>query len=313
MLAANRTRPRSSMLAAELRDALGRRQKELPSRWLLPVIAGQAQTIPPTISGEWRDAESRLACQAVERLVDHTLPRAVVCLHASASRATSRVLAAVRARRSIVDVAVVEADPMLARAVARQLTGDGEREIAPLTADSTLDLALPDHFPRPRVYLSLGNSLGATTAVGAVRTLRVLRSTMTPGDAVVFGLVTDVPVADDSTVSSDDAERHFGALRRINETFGSGFDPSRFQCRSRYDAESKRREVHLVAREAVETEIPGVGEVRLRKGETIRTAVSCSFDRARFGAMLGGVGLALQSWECHPSGRLAVAVASPAI
>jgi L-histidine N-alpha-methyltransferase len=166
------------------------------------------------------------------------------------------------------------------------------------------------------VYLCLGNVLGATTAVGAVRLLRVLRTTMTPGDSLVLGL--DARQSGAMRALSDEefeacASRHLGALGEVNSAVGVGFDLSHFEFRATIDAENSRLETHVVARRPHEVEVPGVCTVRLRKGESIRTSVRCVFDRNRVAAMLTGVGLTLRHWDTDAEGRYVVALAAPAV
>lgn len=309
------TSPRSTLLAAELRDALGRRQKELPARWLAMIATSSASGVGETV-GPAADQEAELCQAALEGCLLDLRPRGVVCVHPSAAPVTSRFLNVLRRRATPVAVVVVEWSFSLARRMARSLA-DSVADSAPLItaieADCTLALPLPDPFPTPRLYLCLGNTLGAVSAVGAVRMLRVLRSTMTPGDAVLLGVTLAAPPAMDRTpLPAADPAPHLGALASINRAFSATLDPCRFDCESRYDPENRRVETHLVARRALEVEIPGVCDVRLRKGESIRTAVSCTFDRSRLTAMLGGVGFSLRGWEQAEGDRIAVAVACPA-
>jgi uncharacterized SAM-dependent methyltransferase len=63
----------------------------------------------------------------------------------------------------------------------------------------------------------------------------------------------------------------------------------------------------------VQLEVPGVCDVRFKKGESIRTSVSCAFDRNRVMAMMSGVGLTLREWRTDPTARFAVALATPAV
>jgi L-histidine N-alpha-methyltransferase len=185
-----------------------------------------------------------------------------------------------------------------------------------VVCDLTLELPLPDNFPRPRVYLCLGNVLGTFAPVGAVRLLRILRTTMRPRDRIVLDL--DAPERTTIRSLPDDqfdvaASRHLGALSLINTTAGAAFDILRFDFRPTFDAENSRVETHLVARKALDVEVPGIGAIRLKKGESIRTSVRCAFDRNRVAAMMAGVGLALREWTTDADRRYVVALATPAV
>ena len=99
---------------------------------------------------------------------------------------------------------------------------------------------------------------------------------------------------------------------KVQSTTGASLDPGRFVFRPSYDRDNCRIETHLVARRAFSLEVPGVCDVRFKKGESIRTSVSCVFDRNRVSAMLGGVGLSLDAWTTDAEARYVVALAVPA-
>jgi len=311
-------RPLSSEIASELRDALRRRQKELPARWLAAVDATTLREGTGALPVHARDAvERELGLALLQTQRPDARPRGIVCIRPSASSANVALADALCMRGSVASVAAVELDSRLAVEMLDRVASRGVRELSSaLACDCTVELPLPDDFPRPRVYLCLGNVLGSSTAVGAVRLLRVLRTTMSPSDSIVLGL--DAVAADPAPAVPDDdhdaaAARHLQALGLINATVGGGFDLSRFEYRTTFDTENIRVETHLVARRAIDVTLPGVCDVRFRKGESIRTSVSCRFDRNRVTAMMAGVGLALREWTEDSDRRFVVALSSPAV
>ena len=333
MLRIDRSTPLSVEAATELRDALSRRQKELPARWLAMLDAEMlADDRAPVTGHALEPVERTLGLALLRDHIGDARPRSVVCLHPSASAANADLVAALCDRGCVTAIATAELDATLATRILARITPAGARRAsAALACDWTVDLPVPDPFPRPRVYLALGNTLGRTTAVGAVRMLRVVRSTMNPGDHIILGLdarrheteqspaVAAVgavgavaAVAADVTDVATAAARDFRALELVNATAGAAFDPGRFEFRPTFDAENCRLETHLVARKALEVRIPGVCDVRFKKGESIRTSVSSTFDRTRVSAMLAGVGLTLRQWTTDPESRVVVALASPA-
>jgi len=102
-------------------------------------------------------------------------------------------------------------------------------------------------------------------------------------------------------------------LEWVNVSTGATFDLDIFEYESRYDRDNRRVETHLIARRTFSVEVPGVCDVRLRKGESIQTSVRCLFDRARVSAMLGGVGLARREWTTDPGDTYVVALATPEV
>lgn len=317
MLRAERP-PLSIQVATELRDALSRRQKELPARWLAALDATTLRDGTGSLpSHEHETIESELALRLVRDKLSDARPRGVVCIRPSASAVNLTLADALCQRGSVTSIAAAELDSKLAvEMLERVASRDVCESSAAVACDCTIELPLPDNFPRPRVYLCLGNVLGSVTAVGAVRLLRILRTTMTPTDSIILGL--EASYAESTADMSDarletEASRHLSALSLINSTIGASFDVSRFDYRSSFDPENRRFETHLIARNALDVDVPGVCAVRLRKGESIRTSVSCLLDRNRVAAMMVGVGLRLAEWTSDTTGRYVVALATPAL
>jgi uncharacterized SAM-dependent methyltransferase len=311
------TTPLSMEAATELRDALGRRQKELPPRWLAALDAAAFRNGAELGPEHELDATERdLGLALLRNSLPDARPRGIVCIRPSMSSATAALVHSLCDRGSVTAIVAAELDAALATAMIDRVAPSNVRQSsAAVECDTTLDLPLPDRFPRPRVYLGLGNVLGSSSAVGAVRMLRVMRSTMSHSDCVVLGLDTVRAASPDRLLPADEldaAVRHFRALELLNSAAGAGFDPGRFEFRPVFDAESSRHETHLVARRAFEVAVPGVGHVRFRKGESIRTSSSSAFDRTRVSAMLAGVGLTLREWTTDPESRFVIALASPA-
>ena len=307
----------SPEIAGELRDALGRRQKELPARWLAAVDAAGLRNGGALPIHEHESLERELGLALLRDQLPAVHPRGVVCIQPSASRENFTLAETLCQRGSVMSIGAAELDSKLAVEMIERIASSGICESSSAVAcDCTIELPLPDRFPRPRVYLCLGNVLGATTAVGAVRLLRVLRTTMTPGDSLILGLearqsAAVQPISDEEFEAS--AARHLGALGVVNSAVGGAFDLSQFEFRATVDAENSRLETHVVARRAHEVDVAGVCAVRLRKGESIRTSVRCVFERNRVAAMLTGVGLALRNWNSDAEGRYVVALAAPAV
>ena len=302
-------------IASELCDALSRRQKELPSRWLAAVDAVALR--------EGHDRVPRHRDEAVERelaialLRDHVTqarPRGLVCLQPSASNAARDVVASICGASPVSAIIAAELDHTLATGLMDRIR-PADVPATALVCDATVELPLPLSFPRPRFYLCLGNSLGRAGAVGAVRMLRVMRTTMMPGDGIILGLAarTAEHELDGDSFGDGPAMRHFAALGLVQAATGAALDPSRFDFQPTYDRETRRLETHLVARRTFTVELPGICDVRFRKGESIRTSVSDAFDRPLVSAMLAGVGLALRTWTTDDFAAYVVAFATPAV
>ena len=90
-------------------------------------------------------------------------------------------------------------------------------------------------------------------------------------------------------------------LRVLNRTFGADFDLASFQHRADYDSVEHRIEMHLVATRAQTVHLPGAPDVHLHEGETIRTEISCKYDRQSVADMFSAAGLRLVDWREAPA------------
>jgi L-histidine N-alpha-methyltransferase len=197
------------------------------------------------------------------------------------------------------------------------LLDDGRRAVVALDdVRPTARVAVPAALPRPRLFVMRDNAMGAFGAVGAVRVLRAVRAAMDPHDLLLLAL----DVSDDRSAIEDEgydaagalAARHLAVLGVLNRELGADFDAHRFAYRVTYEPEPRRAETHLVATAATRVTVPGHGVLAIGRGESLRTAIDCKYERARVEAMLAGVGLTLDDWTTDPRRRVALATASPA-
>ena len=108
------------------------------------------------------------------------------------------------------------------------------------------------------------------------------------------------------------AEFNLNVLRVLNRELHADFNLAKFRHRAFYDVAQARIEMHLVACGAQHVHIPLVGDVHFADGESVRTEISCKYDRASATALLQGAGFRLTDWltERHP--LVALALAEPA-
>jgi glutamate--cysteine ligase len=108
------------------------------------------------------------------------------------------------------------------------------------------------------------------------------------------------------------AEFNRNALRVLNAELGATFDVDAFEHRAFYDKRQNRIEMHLVARGAQHVLVPGVGVIHFRPGETIRTEISCKYDRQSAEQLLAGAGWRIDEWLTDAEAMFALALARPA-
>jgi L-histidine N-alpha-methyltransferase len=307
------------MLLGELRDGLARRQRELPATLLGDAGAAPLRRRVHALSAPRLEAlEAPLVADVLRRSLDTASPRTVVQIAPGTDDGDTidTVLVALAARRSLDAFFAVDpiAEPVR-EACARVRETHPDVMISGAAAELTCALPLP--APNgPRLFVALGNAIGAHATVGIIRLLRTVRAAMLPGDALVLGLDTRRDAALLEAELGADAEvraaYHRHALVVANRELGADFALDAFAYRARYEPEYRRVALGLAATRACKVVLPGAGTHAIRRGELLRTGVRTVHERASFTALLAGVGLALDTWVAPASGEHAVALALPA-
>jgi L-histidine N-alpha-methyltransferase len=242
-------------------------------------------------------------------------PRALVELGAGSAEKTRIVLDAIVAAVGAAAYVPVDVSADFLEATALRLTAAYPSvEVVPVVADMTAEFALPPGLPGPTLHAFLGSTIGNFGPDDAVALLRGVRGRMRPGDAFLMGVdlrkdpaVIEAAYNDSAGVT---AEFNRNMLRVLNAAAGADFDPGAFDHRAFYHRELHRIEMHLVARAPQTVAIPGVGEIRVAAGESIRTEISCKHDRASVKAMLEAAGMRLTEWETDGDGLYAILLAA---
>lgn len=186
--------------------------------------------------------------------------------------------------------------------------------IEPLIGDIAEPLDIAPDLPSPAVLAFLGSTIGNFDADGARRLLRNVAAAMRPGDRFLLGAdlrksptVIEAAYNDAHGVT---AEFNLNILRVLNRDLGADFDLARFEHRAFYDRALHRIEMHLVSTDDQEVRIPGVGTVRFAGGESIRTEISCKYDRSTLADMLGTAGMRIDRWISDSGATYALVLAS---
>lgn len=187
--------------------------------------------------------------------------------------------------------------------------------VTPVVADFTRSLAVPAALERPALLTFLGSTIGNFSAAAAVDLLRCMRGALYPGDHLLLGtdLRKDVAVLEAAynDARGVTAEFNLNLLRVLARDFGAEVDVASFRHRAVYDQREHRIEMHLVSTRPQVLRIPGLGDVALREGETIRTEISSKYDRASVEAMFAAAGLRMVEWQADPDGLFALSLAVP--
>lgn len=186
--------------------------------------------------------------------------------------------------------------------------------VEPIVADMTERLVLAPDLPAPAVIAFLGSTIGNFDPPSARRLLSNIAQAMRPGDHFILGAdlrkdprVIEAAYNDRQGVT---AEFNLNVLRVINRELGADFDLAAFEHRAFYDRSLHRIEMHLVSTDDQEVHIPHIGPIRFAGGESIRTEISCKYDRETLAGLLGGAGMRIDRWITDAASSYALIVAS---
>lgn len=193
-------------------------------------------------------------------------------------------------------------------------------EVQPVVADLTGELEVPPTLPRPAGFALLGSTLGNFATEAAVALLRRVAQAMTSDDRFVLGvdLRPGARKSEAELIAAYDDEAgvtarfNLNMLEVLNRAAGTDFDSGDFVHEARYNRAEGRIEMHLRARRDVQVGVPGRGFVPIGQGATIRTEISCKYDRSVIDTLLGAAGMTCADWVEDTHGRYAMVVAKRA-
>ncbi len=184
--------------------------------------------------------------------------------------------------------------------------------VVPIAADFSRSLSLPPGLPRPMLVTFLGSTIGNFTAPEATALLRRIRTAMGSGDRFLLGADLrknkDVLEAAYNDARGVTAEFNLNTLRVLNTRFGADFEVEGFRHHAFYDESEHRIEMHLVSIRPQSVHIPGTGDFQLREGESIRTEISCKYDRNSVAQLFASAGLEMEAWVTDDDTRFALAL-----
>jgi L-histidine Nalpha-methyltransferase len=308
-------RPSHDELLREIRDGLSRPQKELPSKLFYDRRGSELfEEITRLPEYYLTRAEQSLLAAHMPRWMAKIRPRSLVEFGAGNAEKTRTILDAMQAMGGSYYVPVDISAEFLQESAAELRRDYPQLEVVPCGGDFTTGVNLPPNLPRPAVLTILGSTIGNFAPAEAVALLWRMAAVMRAGDVFLLGAdlrkdpaVLEAAYDDSAGVT---AEFNLNLLRVMNREFGADFDLEAYRHRTRYDRGLHRIEMHLLASREQRVHIPGAGTFRLEAGDTIRTEISCKYDRSTVREIFAGAGLRMDDWV--DDGRYALATAVPA-
>lgn len=291
--------PATASFANDVREGLGKPQKELPSKYLYDDIGSELFEVI-TLLPEYglTRAGQRLLQQHAGQIVARVPGPAMVAELGSGSGKKTRWILEAFSRRQFTRYYPID---ISAAALARSRSELGEIPFVSLVGferdylDGLLEVAARRRNGDHLLVLFLGSTIGNFDRPAGEEFLREVRAMMQPDDSLLLATDLEQP-AHELELAYDDplgvtAAFNLNLLARINRELDGNFDLKNFQHLAPYNTAERRIEMHLRARVAHTVEIPKAEmEVTFAAGETIWTESSHKFDLEEVRQMAGRAG-----------------------
>jgi L-histidine N-alpha-methyltransferase len=257
-------------------------------------------------------SERRLLESDIRGVIENLRPRCLVELGAGSAIKTQIILDAMVDAGSAAQYVPVDVSREFLQGTAKRL-----RDMYPAIEVTTAigDFARPLELPaleHPALFAFLGSTIGNFEDDAAVAILSHIAAQMRPGDRFLLGADLRKDVETIEAAYNDSAgvtaEFNLNVLRVLNRELNADFDLSGFRHRAIYDRELHRIEMHLDSTREQRVVIPDIGEISVAEGESIRTELSCKYDRSAIGKLFSRAGLCMDSWLTDDDGFFALAI-----
>lgn len=307
---------RAAGMIADVRDGLLRRQKELPSKYFYDERGSELfERITRLPEYYLTRAERSLLGAHAGALIDELRPRTLVELGAGSAVKTRILLDAMHDAGSAEEYVPIDVSRDFLGETTRRLAGEyPSLRVTGAVADIGESLGLPRRLRRPVLFAFLGSTIGNFDAPAARALLTRIRDAMGPFDRLLLGTDLRKPRKVIEAAYNDGrgvtAAFNRNMLRVLNRELGANFEPGAFSHRAFYSTDRHRIEMHLVARRELMIHIPSVGDIHLASGESIRTEISCKYDRPSVRRLLRAARMRLEHWLTDDQ-RFALSIAAP--
>lgn len=249
--------------------------------------------------------ETALLREWMSRWVAELAPSTLVELGAGNAEKTRIILdAMVKGDAKPTYIPVDVSSDFLAETARRVMNEYPDMIVEPSVADFTSPISLPGSPSGPRWIAFLGSTLGNFEAEAAVELLARIAAELRGGDHVLLGVdLRPGPTKSVERIESayNDAEGitadfNLNVLRVFNAEFGTDFDVTGFRHRSSYIEAEGRIETYLESLRDQAVTFPTGQVIDLEAGESVRTEISCKYDRPTVDDLFERAGLHVERW-----------------
>lgn len=311
------TQARNPVMLAEVKGGLSLAQKELSPKYFYDA-RGSRLFEEITALDEYYPTrtERAMLTRLMPGIIGELKSVSLVELGAGSAEKSRIILDAMRDAGTLETCVPIDVSAeFLAQTAGRLRVEYPGTRVSPAVADIAGPLNFPV-FPRPALFAFLGSTIGNFEDSPAVALLRRIAATMQPGDRFLMGadLVKDRAVLEAAYNDSRDVTAQFNlnVLRVLNRELGTSFDEATFRHKAFFNPVQSRIEMHLISKLRQVVDVPGLGDVAFREGESIRTEISRKFTRPMLEDMFSEAGLAMERWETDEQGWYALMTATVA-
>jgi L-histidine Nalpha-methyltransferase len=259
-------------------------------------------------------AERTLLQSHVPRFVAQMRPRSLVELGAGSANKTRIILDAMYDAGTAEQYVPVDVSrDFLEESASRLRENYPALRVTTTVGDFSTELYLPE-IERPTLFVFLGSTIGNFEEEAAVGILARIARQMWAEDRFLLGADLRKDIAVVEAAYNDGAgvtaEFNLNVLRVLNRELDADFDLTAFSHRAIYNRDMQRIEMHLDSLRDQIVSIPDIGEIRVGKGESICTELSCKYDRPGVDALFRQAGLRLDEWMTGTDDLFALAVGS---
>jgi L-histidine N-alpha-methyltransferase len=315
----SRSAPHRDRDLAELREALSRTPREIPSKHLYDERGSHLfERICELPEYYQTRTERALLERHADRIVAASAARELVEIGAGAATKTRVLLQAMERQGLLERYVPIDVDVAMLERVADELT----REFPGLFVhgigadfDHSLDRLPPG--PR-RLVVFLGSTIGnLRPADQAPELLRALRRRMRDGDRFLLGvdLIKDrarleAAYNDSRGVTAEFSRNIWNVVNRLAD---ADFDPDAFRHLAFWDEKNAWMDIRQVSQRAQHVHLGALAlELEVAAGEQIRTEISAKYDRPKTTALLRAGGFELIEWIVDDENLFGLALARPA-
>ncbi|MEO7367669.1 MAG: L-histidine N(alpha)-methyltransferase [Gemmatimonadaceae bacterium] len=293
--------PERDAQVADVRRGLSLDQKELDPKYFYDAHgSGLFELITELPEYYPTRSERRLLEATMPALVRELAPASLIELGAGSANKTRVILDAMRIAGSGRQYVPVDVSSDFLHETATKLRVEyPSLRIDPAVADFSSELDLPT-LERPALFAFLGSTIGNFREMAAVDILKRVTSRMRGTDAFLLGVDLRKNPATIEAAYNDSAgvtaEFNLNVLRVLNRDLSADFDLDAYSHRAIYDRDRQRIEMHLDSTRDQTVTIPAIGDIEIRKGESIRTELSYKYDRDTVASLFDKSGLCLERW-----------------